>query len=108
MSVPVRPAAQPCAVTGIAPMVRCVMRDSRRRGDDRSFWTILLLVAGPLLQAGGWAAAFTDVGAVFVIAGSLLSLAGFGVTPRPLTLAAALVGLGIGGWAWFALLIAYG
>ncbi len=69
---------------------------------DRRFWTILALTAGPLLQAGGWLAAFTEIGALFVIAGSAMSLAGFALLPRAVTFAAGLFGLAIGGWGWLA------
>lgn len=51
-----------------------------------------------MLQLGGWGAAFTDIGAVFVFVGTAGSVAGFALRPRFLTLGAAIVGVLIGGW----------
>jgi len=84
------------------------MRPDARRANrlldaqDRAFLAALLLVAGPLLQAGGWAASFTLIGAIFVFGGSAMSLAGFLVRPSLGTLAAAVAGVLLGGWGWMA------
>jgi hypothetical protein len=74
---------------------------------ERYLWSTLLLVASPVLQLGGWGAAFTDIGAVFVLAGTAGSLVGFLLRPRFLTLGAATAGVLIGGWGWFIAFVAF-
>lgn len=69
--------------------------------DERRFWGVLTLVFGPLFIAGGWLAAFTDVGLVLIFAGSLMLL----VSPvllhscRAVPVVALLLALGWG-WPW--------
>jgi hypothetical protein len=40
--------------------------------EDQRFYGKLLLVFGPLFIAGGWLAAFTDVGAVLIFVGAAM------------------------------------
>jgi hypothetical protein len=68
---------------------------------DRRFYGILLLTFGPLFVLGGWLAAFTEVGALLILAGCAMLL----VAPvllrsvRVLALALGLVTFGLG-WPW--------
>jgi len=67
--------------------------------EDNHFFGALTLFFGPLFIAGGWLAAFTDVGLGFILAGTAMLAA----TPllwrswRAALLAAALVTTG---WTW--------
>jgi hypothetical protein len=66
--------------------------------DERSAWSVHLLLAGPVLQLGGWGAAFTDIGAVFVLGGTAMSLLGFSLKPTRWRALAAVLGIVLGGW----------
>jgi hypothetical protein len=67
-------------------------------GADRRFYGTLLLVFGPLFVAGGWLAAFTDVGFVLILAGAVMILAAPIMlrSIRVLPLSLGLVALGLG------------
>jgi len=68
---------------------------------DRRFYGALLLVFGPLFIAGGWLAAFTDVGFLFILTGAAMILAAPILLRsfRILPLSLGLVALGLG-WPW--------
>lgn len=72
-------------------------RSERAVATDRSFYSMLLLVFGPVVQVGGWLAAFTDIGAAMVIGGALMSVAGGLVYPTPRRILAAGIGVFAGG-----------
>jgi len=72
-------------------------RSDRAVATDRSFFSMLLLVFGPVVQFGGWLAAFTDIGAAMVIGGALMSVAGGLVYPTPRRILAAGIGVFAGG-----------
>lgn len=74
-----------------------------RKDSDRKFYAWLLVISGAFAQAGGWVAAFTEVGALLVIGGPLLSLIGWALRPTRWTLLAAVAGIAVGGWGWMAL-----
>ena len=78
---------------------------AERRAADRRFYATLFLVTGPFFQAGGWIAAFTEVGAVLVFLGPAMSAAGFLLRRNRWTLAFAMAGIALGGWGWMALFI---
>ena len=77
-----------------------------RRDADRKFYAWLFVISGAAAQAGGWVAAFTDVGAVLVIGGPLLSLAGWAIRPTRWTFFAAIAGIALCGWGWMAIFFA--
>lgn len=64
---------------------------------DRSFYSMLLLVFGPVVQFGGWLAAFTGIGAAMVIGGAVMSVAGGLIYPTPKRILAAGIGVVAGG-----------
>jgi ABC-type molybdate transport system permease subunit len=65
---------------------------------DRRFYGTLLLVFGPLFLAGGWLAAFTEVGFIFILTGAAMILAAPIMlrSIRVLPLSLGLVALGLG------------
>jgi len=73
----------------------------RAQADDRGGIQRLLLVSGPILQWGGWAAAFTSVGATLIVAGTFASLAGIAVRPGWRSAVAGGASALAGGWGWY-------
>lgn len=67
--------------------------------EDRRFYGLLLLTFGPLFIVGGWLAAFTMVGAVLILAGSLMLLAA-PILLRSVRTFAVACGLVVAGWGW--------
>lgn len=72
-------------------------RRERSVATDRPFYSTLLLAFGPVVQIGGWLAAFTDIGAAMAIGGALMSVAGGLVYPTPRRILAAGIGVFAGG-----------
>ncbi|MPZ49616.1 MAG: hypothetical protein GEU75_10025 [Dehalococcoidia bacterium] len=68
------------------------------KAEDRRFYGILALAFGPLFIAGGWLAAFTDVGWVLILLGAAMLLASPVLlrSLRTVPLVAILVALGLG------------
>jgi len=68
------------------------------RGESTRFYGRLALVFGPLFIAGGWLAAFTEVGAVLIFAGTAMLLASVALlrTWQSVALAAAALLIGLG------------
>lgn len=71
-----------------------------RAQEERRSWAVLLLVSGPALQVGGWLAAFTDIGAVFVRGGTAMPIGGFVAKAAPVDCHRRRFGRTGGGWGW--------
>jgi hypothetical protein len=83
-------------------------RGGRRNAvDDRRFYSTLFLCLAPAFMAGGWLAAFTDVGAGLIYLGSGMAVAGAFVRPS-LARAAIAVGDLAAGWLTVPLLVLFG
>jgi hypothetical protein len=68
--------------------------------ETRTFVSSLFLAFGPLFQLGGWAAAFTDIGAILVFTGTGMSLAGLALRPTVSRGLVSVLGILAGGWGW--------
>ena len=67
--------------------------------EDARFYGLLALLFGPLFIAGGWLAAFTDVGFMLYVAGTAMLLLA-PLLRRSLNVAAAALALLAVGWGW--------
>ena len=68
-------------------------------GEDARFYGLLALLFGPLFIAGGWLAAFTDVGFMLYVAGTAMLLLA-PLLRRSLNVVAAALALLAVGWGW--------
>jgi hypothetical protein len=73
--------------------------------DDRRFYGKLLLTFGPLFILGGWLAAFTEVGLLLYLSGSVM-LAIAPILLRSFKALLAGAGLFVLAWTWPFLIIA--
>jgi len=67
--------------------------------EDARFYGLLALLFGPLFIAGGWLAAFTDVGFMLYVAGTAMLLLA-PLLRRSLNVVAAALALLAVGWGW--------